>query len=84
MLKKLVVAFCVLLMLAGVESERGRIAAAADCRRARRVDDKDFSVYRQRHDVFARPEHQPCCGLAEVLRQKLDACLRFHDRDDAR
>ncbi len=83
MLKKLVVAFG-LLGWRRRRAERGRIDAAADCRRARRVDDKDFSVHRQRHDVFARPEHQPGGGLAEVLREKLDACLRFHDRDDAR
>ena len=48
MLKKLVVAFA-FVGLAGVGAGGGRIAAAADCRRARRVDDKDFSVYRQRY-----------------------------------
>ena len=32
----------------------------------------------------ARSEHQPGCGLAEAIREKFDAVLRFHRRCDAR
>ena len=83
MLKKLVVAFA-FVGLAGVGARRGRIAAAADCRRARRVDDKDLSVYRQRYIFPARSEHQPSGGLAELFREKFDAGIRFLGRGDAR
>src|SRR5262244_1401363 len=66
------------------ESGGGRVRSPANRRRAGCIDDQDVSIHRQRHDVFAGPKYQPCCGLAEVFREEFHACLRFHEWDAAR
>ena len=62
MFKKIVIAFA-LFTLVGFKSRGAGHRASADRRCVGCFDDQNISVHRQRHILFARPEHQPCRGL---------------------
>ena len=74
MLKKLVIAFALFALVGfkveAQETELQQIADALDVSTT-----KTFQFTANGTILFARPEHQPCRGLAEAVREKFDAGL---------